>query len=1765
MTRILSILLLLVFLSVSVFSQTKVFTGQALKTDNFPTIDATFHTAEVYQIDVKTLNEHVKKAGASAKFKLELGNAQWDVFLRPNDFRGPKYAVRVLGENGIERLPKRKNITFSGDLAYPGDCKVALTIDEDFLYGFFKTPDELYFIEPLWYFEPGQPKDRFVLYKASEVRQDKQHSCGVDELRQHTPEHDKELHLAAEKTGLCFDLELAIASDRSMTIKYGNAAAVEAHNMGVMNNVQTNYDNEFADEINFVITEQFVVVPPALDPWTTSTDAGALLNSFTSWGPGGFDFDHDLGQLWTNRDFNGSTIGIAWLSGACNSLGYHCLQDFSTNAALLRVLTAHEIGHNLSASHDGGGGFIMSPSVSSTTTWSGTSIATINNFITQIDPPGGCLSFCSTSPPPLADFNATPNLGCAPLVVQYTDVSFGNPFSWQWSFPGGSPSTSTQQNPLVTYNTPGVYAATLTVDNGVGTSTVTQSLVTVATAPTPSFNYIANGTIVSFINLSTDATSYLWDFGDGVTSTLQDPTHVYATEDFFDVTLTAISNCGSVQTTQSVAVFNVPDADFAATPTTGCATLGVQFTNQSSNNVLQYAWSFPGGNPATSSIANPFINYATPGTYSATLVVTNPAGTDTEVKTNFITVNTTPTAGFTQTISGRTVNFTNISTNATSYSWNFGDGNTSTATNPTHTYANDGTYAVTLTATNACGNKTSTQNIVIQTAPTANFTGTPTTGCGTMEVTFLSTSSANTTGYAWTFAGGNPSSSTVANPVVTYSTPGIYDVVLIASNAFGTDTLLRDDYITVNPIATAAFSHTTNLATATFTNTSTNANSYLWNFGDGNTSTATNPTHTYSADGTYTVTLSATNGCGTVTTTQTVVIVTPPTAAFTANTTTGCSPMTVQFTSQSSLNAVNYNWSFPGGNPSTSTAQNPSVTYSTAGIYAVSLTVSNAAGSNTGNQPNFITVNTTPTPAFTTTTNVMQANFTNTTVNGLSYSWNFGDGSPASSQTNPTHTYPADGTYTVTLNATNGCGMTTVTQNVVISSLPQANFSANTTSGCAPLAVQFQNLSSANATSWSWEFPGGTPSGSTAQNPSVTYQTAGVYTVTLTVSNALGSNTATQTNYITVNTTPTAAFTASANLTTATFTNTSSNATSYSWNFGDGSATNTEANPVHQYAADGVYTVVLTATNTCGSVAYTQQVSIVTPPTAGFTATGASGCAPLTVQFTNQSSANATSYNWSFPGGTPAISTEANPVVVYNTPGTFDVQLTVTNPAGNNTVTQTNFITVNGTPSASFSSLVNGVTATFINATTNATGYSWNFGDGSAASAEANPTHDYAADGVYTVVLTATNGCGSVTYMQTVTIVTPPTAGFGAVQQTGCAPFTVQFSNESSDNATGFEWSFPGGTPSSSSDENPVVVYSVPGVYDVSLIVNNAAGSDTTSSSSFISVGSAPQAGFTYIVNGASATFSNTSINTASYLWNFGDGNTSTAASPVHDYAADGAFTVTLTATNECGSVTITDIVVIATQGPIAAFTAQPTSGCAPLTVVFENLSSDNATDFSWTFQGGNPATSTAENPVVTYNAPGIYNVSLTASNALGSNTYSQTGYITVNSVPTVDFDFSVNLGIVTFTNGSVNAGSYAWNFGDGNTSMEANPVHTYASGGEYEVTLTATNDCGFTTLTRIVVIVIDGVEEIPGITEFRLFPNPNSGAFSLRLAGQPHPAALQIRFVNVLGQSLHKEVADFRSGNLSRDFRFDNLPAGVYFLQIQSGEKAVNKKVAVE
>ena len=315
------------------------------------------------------------------------------------------------------------------------------------------------------------------------------------------------------RSWLARKFEIAIASDWLMFNKYGSVGAVEAHNIAVMNNVQTNWDDEFNDELQFVIVTQFVVTTQGGDPWTNSTEAGTLLSSFRSWGnSGGFGVSYDVASLWTDRNFNGGTIGIAYLSAICNSFRYHCLQDFTSNACFERVLVSHELGHNFSASHSSAG-TIMAPSVNCTNTWSPQSLNEINTYI----PTRTCLSGCASSQPPIANFTASPNEGCAPLIVQYTDQSSGSPGSWNWSFPGGNPSSSTDQNPVVTYVTSGVYDASLTVTNLAGANNQTQNnIVVVESEPFASFDFDQVGLTIIFTNTSTpNATSYAWDFGDG--------------------------------------------------------------------------------------------------------------------------------------------------------------------------------------------------------------------------------------------------------------------------------------------------------------------------------------------------------------------------------------------------------------------------------------------------------------------------------------------------------------------------------------------------------------------------------------------------------------------------------------------------------------------------------------------------------------------------------------------------------------------------------------------------------------------------------------------------------------------------------------------------------------------------------------------------------------------------------------------------------------------------------------------------------------------------------------------------------------------------------------------------------------------------------------------------------------------------------------------------------------------------------------------------
>ncbi|WP_321504966.1 PKD domain-containing protein [uncultured Methanoregula sp.] len=386
-----------------------------------------------------------------------------------------------------------------------------------------------------------------------------------------------------------------------------------------------------------------------------------------------------------------------------------------------------------------------------------------------------------------------------------------------------------------------------------------------------------------------------------------------------------------------------------------------------------------------------------------------------------------------------------------------------------------------------------------------------------------------------------------------------------------------------------------------FIDTSTNSpTAWVWSFGDGGTSSEQNPSHEYTNAGTFTVTLTATNAAGSDTVTKTGYIAatksTPaPTAAFVSNSTSGTASFAVQFVDASTYSPTGWAWSF--GDGSTSAEQNPSHTYTSAGTYTVTLTATNAAGSNTVTKTGFITVSASssvPAASFVTTvtsgTVPLAVQFVDTSTNSpTAWVWSFGDGS-TSSEKNPSHTYTTAGTYTVTLTVTNTGGSNTVTQSGIITAyyaVPVVGFTANRTSGTAPVAVGFTDTSSNSPTSWYWYFgDGGT---STVQNPEYSYSDSSVYSVSLTATNSAGSNTTTQSGLITVTaiTSPAVSFTS--DVTTGTvpvtvqFTDTSSySPTGWQWSFGDG-ASSTVQNPTHTYTTAGTYTVLLSASNAGGS------------------------------------------------------------------------------------------------------------------------------------------------------------------------------------------------------------------------------------------------------------------------------------------------------------------------------------------------------------------------------------------------------------------------------------------------------------------------------------------------------------------------------------------------------------------------------------------------------
>ncbi len=723
---------------------------------------------------------------------------------------------------------------------------------------------------------------------------------------------------------------------------------------------------------------------------------------------------------------------------------------------------------------------------------------------------------------------------------------------------------------------------------------------------------------------------------------------------------------------------------------------------------------------------------------------------------------------------------------------------------------------------------------------------------------------------------------------------------------------------------------------------------------------------------------------------------------------------------------------------------------------------------------------------------------------------------------------------------------------------PVANFTSNVTSGCAPLAVTFTDQSTGNPTEWNWEFSNGTLS--TARNPTVSFSTPGSYSVKLVVRNANGVDQIEKIDYITVAPSPIADFYGDITLgcvpVTVKFTDQSStpvgSIVKWEWEFGDGN-TSTQQNPSHTYTNTGFYTVLLRVTSSSGCtrrIGRTRYIRVVDGVNSDFTFSVGSSCKPpFVVNFQNQSSGPGNlSYSWNFGNG--QSSTVRSPSVIYNAPGTYTVQLTAQSDLGckGGLIEKTVTITQTNTDFTSPSAICLEQPVTFQNTSSSApvTAF-WDFGDGTT-SAQINPLKTFLTAGTYTVKLINNYSNCTDSASKTVTVIDKPAVNFMANDSSSCqAPFNVQFT-DLTPGATSWLWDF--GDGNTSTQQNPTHQYSTVGNFTVSLTASTSANcSDSVIKKDFIKIqettvsintgkGCIP---FSYTPQATIETLDSV----ASWLWDFGDGATSTLKNPPpHVYASAGNYTISLTITTVSGctkTITIPDGVRTGTPADVS-FTATPLDACASEAISFtaQAVTTPGA-DVEWSWDFGDGSGSTQQNPTHIFKDTGALNVILTVFN---NGCPKSTSQVLQVKPPVAKFDYTVNCTTkaVTFTNTSlVNPTltplTYLWKMGDAaNTEFTTAtpPAFSYPSPGTYNVTLTVTNGPCSYTVTNPVIIANE-------LADFSINKNPVCKNETFTLSAINSNAALIDNYawtiggtISLSGQTVSTSLPDDRNYTVS-------------------------------
>lgn len=1224
-----------------------------------------------------------------------------------------------------------------------------------------------------------------------------------------------------------------------------------------------------------------------------------------------------------------------------------------------------------------------------------------------------------------------------------------------------------------------------------------------------SANFTANVTsgciplTVNFINNSGNATNYIWNFDNGATSTLQNPSAVYTQAGTYSVTLIAqnATSSDTIILPNFITVLQTPTPDFQYLQSgTPCEDDNIYTFQNTSLNALSYLWDFGDGN--TSVATNPVYTYTTAGTHVINLIATNSQGCTANKSIPAITVEANPI--ITATVdadfwcdTNHTFIFSSAALNASNvtWDWDFGDGNSmstpNTSVNHKFGSVNNFNVYVSATTTLGCTDTVFVENILIYNEPISSINIVQASGCQPFEADFDLQTSANFSNISWDFGDGTIVSGDDSISHI-YNNNGNYNVTatITDSNLCQFTTLLSSSVmVSSSPTAQYTTSNTAGCLplTTQFTSSTSIGNSIVWNFGDStNTSNQTSPSHTYITSGIYypTLTVSNSSGCSANYVVDTINSGITD-ADFTPSVQNGCAPLTVNFTSIS-LIATNYFWDF--GDGKTSTLANPSHVFDSIGIYDVTMICWDNNGCvDTVHYSSLIEIFNDPIILPNTDTilacapYVFQPNAQN--IGQTNWLWDFGDGTTAQGS-NPSHTYQNSGNYNVKLTSYSPNGCMYEIDDFAQITIDGMNIDLSIyTTGCDSAGLSIINNSS-GIVSGTWDFGDGNTSNDSSQID-YTYSSAQSTVVTYTVTSVLGC---VHTQYIPViyncNDTlnvPPAIMPMPNDSSSTTTTNPLitppvvcgpklvnlyspyQSATTFYWDFGDGSTSNNQ-NPTHNYNQTGTFDLIHYAYHSSGKVdtmiiLHFVSQQVINP---NFSYVENIVCNNSEFIFTDLS-VGAISWFWDFGSG----NTSTNPTANHTFPldNTIkNVSLTVTDTNNCSSTKNLALYLYEPVVSIDYDSLLCFGDTLFIEAYSNFLySYSWDMGDGTSSSNQFL-SHVYQTDGIFPVTLNVIDAqnCSRSVPISPIDVLDPVSTFTPNANVSICKGDSIDFSADNQ-NADYYYWYLHNNSLYGPNYSNYNFTLLDTGIYDLRLRVQERGCASETTVSQFIKV-SEPDVSFTYNqLNGClpiSVNFIDSSSNAVSWLWSFGDGTSSSSQNPSHTYSnlPNDSIRLEITDVNGCiGSYTKSIL-----QTLNADFTVSDTIICSNNALQFSSTS-NVANIWLWDFGDGN--SSVFEHPLHSYQNPGIYTVTLSVSDGQGcTDTIIKQALIEVQEV-NAQFTYSSPTNcppvISSFNNSSTGATLYQWNFGDSSTSHLMSPSHIYTAAGTYDITLIATNDIG--------------------------------------------------------------------------------------------------------